>query len=214
MEFFPILIFAIGGISMKLVHGMMGPNGAGKEEGFTVLDAIIPPEFSRIKITFSDILIEMLGVLKLPTDREHKALIAQLLEKAGGDFDEEWSLANTMKRRIDQVSHYDIINLDGMRWWRDYRMLRSFPCNFFTYMDAVKPVRFDGMRYRKRDGEETLTWEKFLEWELSPNQIDIPSIGKHADFVIDNSKRDPERSHLKQQMRTLYEQKLVHYLYP
>lgn len=200
---------------MKLLLGMMGPNGAGKGEGFSLLEKIIPSEFSRIKITFSDILAEILKTLRLPIDREHLAIVAQNLEKVAGDVDEEWSLANGMRRRILGVSNYDVVGLDGMRWWRDYHMLRSFPCNFFTYFDAIDEIRFGGIRDRKqRIGEETLTWEKFLEWEKSPNQIDIPAIGKHADFVIDNSKRDPERSHLKQQMRTLYEQKLVHYLYP
>src|SRR4051812_31081631 len=112
---------------MKLVIGIVGEKGSGKETFATFLKEIIPD-----KVIFharsSDILAETLQIWDLVSTRHNLQQLAIVLDQGFG----KGTLTHAVAKRIKD-SNADIVVFDGVRWFSDAEMIRSFPENILVY---------------------------------------------------------------------------------
>lgn len=163
------------------VIGLVGAKGSGKGTFPTLLSEILPDK--KIIVTrFSDILKETLAIWTIPSTRKNLQDLAVFMEEGFGDG----TLANATKSRIEKIEA-DIVIIDGIRWWPDVKLLRSFERNYLVYITASPDTRFKRTSFRKEKiGKTEATYEQFINEEQAKNELNIPEIGKKADFLIDN----------------------------
>ena len=162
----------------KLYIGLVGKPGSGKETVAEIIRRYNPPETKIGHHRFSDVIYEIAALLYLPKTRE----VGQKIAVGLRDNISKDVLSNAVKQRIaNDVS--DIVILDGIRWWPDVEMLRSFPNNFLLYIVADPEKRFERLKKRvEKEGDKFKTWEKFLEEDGAENERYVEEIGKTADY--------------------------------
>lgn len=166
---------------MKLVVGLVGEKGSGKETFGNILQGLVP-NASIKRIHFSDVLLDTLELWNLPKSRENLQLLAQHMEEYG-----RGTVANAAKKRV-LGSNADIVIIDGVRWQPDLELVRSFPKNLLVYITADTETRFQRTKARKEKAfEDTTSHEQFIKEEGAKNEILIPEIGSKADFKVENS---------------------------
>ena len=141
-------------------------------------------------LRFSDILVETLKNWRIPVTRENLQKLPVAMRPAYGND----VLANVVKARVLE-SKANFVILGGIRWKdSDLPVLRSFPNNFLIYVTASVEIRFEREKIRKQQADKRTAYEgegesfgQFLREEKAVNEIEIPEIGKMADFKIDNS---------------------------
>ncbi|MEK7630379.1 MAG: AAA family ATPase [Patescibacteria group bacterium] len=163
--------------------GLIGKPGSGKETVANIIKNNVTLGRTVRHHRFSDILYEIANLLYLPKTREvGQKLAVGLRDNIGKDV-----LSNAVRQRITNDPS-DIIILDGIRWWPDVEMLRSFPNNFLLYIVAVPEKRFERLKERKEKAEEaSMTWEQFLKEDNAENERFIEEIGKTADPLLNNN---------------------------
>lgn len=167
---------------MKIIIGLVGEKGGGKETFGDILIKLLPNK--RIaRVRFSDLLAETLLLWSIPNTRENLQDLAIAMDKQFG----EGTLTRAVQERIKKLSA-DIILLDGVRWMSDAELIRSFPKNYLIYITAPFKLRFERLKKRKQKSDEvTLTFKQFLYEENRKTELDIPKIAKKADFKIENN---------------------------
>ena len=168
----------------KIVIGVVGESGAGKSTFFEILSDIVlaPPSFIGL-IKSSDILEEILSILRQPASRENLQNLPCILAPYFGDG----FLSSAVEERILN-SNATIIIFDGIRWPSDVRMLRTFPHNFLVYITAISEIRYERLQYRGEKPEErNLSLEKFKKQELASTEVLIHQIGAAANYKIENN---------------------------
>jgi dephospho-CoA kinase len=119
-------------------------------------------------------------------------------------------LARTIQRRAI-ADKSPVVGLDGVRWFVDEKMLRSFPSDtlsILVYTVADPDIRFNRVVSAERDGhagEKGTSREEFDTREKANNEIYIPQIGSRADYVIKNN---GTREELREKVEELYEAKI------
>lgn len=169
-------------MSEKLIIGLVGEMGSGKETFGKILAKNLPSH--RVaRFTFSHLLRKTLELWDIEPTRENLQKIARVMDDGFG----EGTLTNAGKHQIDLMDA-DVIIIDGIRWESDHTLIRSFPRNILIYITADPAVRFERIRARgEKAGEDTLTWEQFLEVSQARNEVSIPTIGARADKQIENN---------------------------
>ena len=166
---------------MKLVIGLVGEKGSGKETFGNLLQGLLPDKMI-VRIRSSDILAETLALWDLPKTRANLQNLAIIMDKQFGDG----SVSHAVNLRINQTQA-DIVLFDGVRWATDVEVIRSFPKHKLVYITAPLKLRFDRLKLRKeKTYEETTSFAQFLKEEEAKNELDIPKIGSKADFKILN----------------------------
>lgn len=166
----------------KLVIGLIGEKGAGKETLCTLFKEL-GPDKSIVKISSSTLLAKSLDMWDLPKTRNNLQQLAILLEESFG----KGVVANAGKKLIEQ-SREDIILFDSVRWQSQFDMIRSFPNSLIIYITASPEVRFERTKLRQEKvGENEITLEKFIEEEQIDTETMIPSLGQKADIKIENN---------------------------
>jgi dephospho-CoA kinase len=184
---------------MKLVIGLVGEKGGGKETVTRFLGECAGVPIAHLR--FSDILGETLAIWGLPFTREN----TQKLPVAMNQFYGEGTLTRAMEARIRKRPE-ELVVLDGVRWLTDEQLLRSFPHALIVYVTAPIQTRFERTRARKeKAGESNTTWELFVEQEHAHNEIFISDIGSRADVKLVNNGTFEE---LKENVRTIFEEKI------
>lgn len=170
---------------MKAVIGLVGEKGGGKETFMKFLGEELGGKYIIEQHRFSDVLFETLKLWRLPTTRENLQAIPVVMREG---FGYPGILANVVEKRA-LVSSADIVILDGLRWLdADPPVLRRLPNNFLVYITAPVEVRYERSRKRgEKAGEKEATLEEFMRQEQARAEIEIPAVGKLADFKIDNS---------------------------
>ena len=168
--------------SEKSVIGIVGEKGAGKESvGNMLMDFFAPNKVVRVRS--SDILAETLVIWNLPQNRfnlQHMAIAVNGQFGAG-------TLSAAVKNRIEK-SDADIIIFDGVRWESDIALVKSFKQHAVIYVTADAHLRYERTKKRKQKvGEDSATFEQFLEEEKVATELQIPVFGKSANFTIFNN---------------------------
>lgn len=168
--------------SQKIVIGLTGEKGSGKETvGDLLIELFYPKKVLRIRS--SDILRETLTLWGLPLNRHNLQYMAIIMNREFGDT----TLSDAVRARILSLEA-DIVIVDGMRWESDVSLIRSFKNNFLIYVTADAEIRYERTKKRKQKvGEESISFEQFLEEEKVATETLIPIIGERADKVIKNN---------------------------
>lgn len=167
---------------MKLVIGLVGEKRAGKETFTDLLKEFLPAGTILVRMRFSDIISEILDILGIPKTRENmqRLPIALIREFGAG------TITNAMKKRLTSAK-MDLMIVDGVRRLTDAAMIKSIPESKLVYVTAGALVRYERAKNSNaKIGEESITFEKFLEQDQAEIEKEIPLIGAAADFGIQN----------------------------
>lgn len=172
---------------MKLVIGLVGEKGSGKETFGDILEKLLPGE-KIVRIRSSDILAETLTLWGIPKTRENLQDLAIIMDGHFGDG----TLSNAVAKRINSLKA-DIVIFDGVRWLTDVTLIKSFPKNYLIYVTASLKLRFNRLRARKQKADEkSLTYKQFLHEENKKTEKFISEIAEGADFKIENDSTLPD----------------------
>ncbi|MBI2021645.1 AAA family ATPase [Candidatus Daviesbacteria bacterium] len=166
---------------MKLVIGLVGEKGSGKETFVKFLKNILVNK-NIAHLRFSDLLKETLKLWGIPITRVNLQHLAVVMDRGFGDG----TLAYATLKRIESIKA-NIIVLDGVRWQKDVELLKSFSNNLLIYVTAPLRIRYQRLKKRgEKTGEETSSFKQFLKEERAKNELLIPKIGTKADYKIVN----------------------------
>lgn len=166
----------------KLVIGLTGPKGSGKESFGKLFTELVSPNNVGIEV-FSSLLVETADAWGLPITRAALQGIPEgMIHVFGPDV-----LANAVYNRVLKKDE-EIVIIDGARTKSDFELVRRFPKNLFVYITADPEVRWQRTRKRgQKAGEANTPLEQFMQEENALVERQIPEIGSQADFVIDNN---------------------------
>ncbi len=162
---------------MKLVVALAGRIGSGKTVVVEHLEAGYGADTRR----FSQILMDVLERLSLPSSRINLQKLGEILRKEFG----ESVLVDAFERDLE-TTRAEIVVVDGVRYLNELELVRRFPC-IFIYVDASPEVRFERVRKRGEKDESDITFEEFLESEQRETERYVGELEPEADYIIDNS---------------------------
>lgn len=185
----------------KTFIGLVGPIGSGKGTFIEILKSLVgTPKVGSLR--FSDVLVDALKPWFLPKTRKNLQDIKIWMSKGFGPA----ILTNAVRQRALTIKT-PIVILDGVRWLPDYRMIRSLPNNIIVYITADPRIRYERLlRRNEKQGEKNKTYRQFQAEGRKLNEVLIPSIGKLADFLVDNN---GAKKSLRAQVQRFYEKFLV-----
>ncbi|MEN9649828.1 MAG: hypothetical protein RL094_795 [Candidatus Parcubacteria bacterium] len=166
---------------MALIIGLVGQKGSGKG---TFIDLLrdIAPDKKIVRVGSVDVLKETLALWDIPQNRRNLQDLAIIMDQRYGIG----SLSHAVQLRIEQIDA-DIVVFDGIRWDTDVAVLRSFNQNFLVYVTADVKTRYTRTKTRhEKVGEDTTTYEQFVEEEKVATELKIADIGAVANVKIDN----------------------------
>ncbi len=178
-------------ISNKYIIGVVGNTGSGKDTVAKLLVSMFPTK--AMSFSFSAVLREkVLAPKGIEPTREN-------LQQAGLEIDRE--LFAEMVRESIENQEAEMIILPGIRTKEDVALIRSFAKNLLIAVTTGDKLCFERMKARnEKPGEDTLTWEKFLELRQAPIELQIGELMKQADVIIENEGTLEE---LKETVKTL-----------
>jgi len=180
---------------MKLVIGLVGEKGSGKQTFVNFLKEILPDKKIR-QVRFSDILAQTLMIWDIPNTRANLQKLSLVMEEGFGQA----SLANAAKFSIER-DDADVIVFDGIRRQAELDLVKNMPNSTLIYITADQNLRYARLKLRsEKVGEVGLTYEQFLEEEKSRAEINIPTLGQKANLKIENNNTLAE---FKQKIRQL-----------
>ena len=179
--FLPFVILPLMSVERKIIVGLVGEKGGGKETFVQYLKTISPLSIGHFRS--SDILAETLDLWNIPKTRINLQDLAITMNNQYG----LGSLTKAMENRLLKSSAVVSI-VDGIRWETDETMIRSFSENYLIYITATPETRYKRLKERsEKVGEKGLSWEQFMSEEQKKTEIYIPGIGLRADFRIENN---------------------------
>ena len=165
----------------KKIIGLVGEIGGGKGTVVEKLKEILSGQKVAV-LKFSGILSDILDILHLEKSRHNLQQLAIHIDQIYG----EGTFANAMKQRILNTDA-DIVIVDGVRWPADERVMHELD-GIIVYITADQKVRYERVIGRKeKAGEESTTFEEFIEQQTKKNETFIQDIGSRADFKIENN---------------------------
>lgn len=167
---------------MKLVIGLVGEKGSGKQTFVNFLKQIAP-DLNIRQVRFSDILAQTLMIWDIPNTRSNLQKLSLAMEETFGQA----TLANAAKFSIEG-ENVDVIVFDGIRRQAELKLVKEMENNTLIYITAEQKLRYGRLKLRsEKVGEVGLTYEQFLEEEKSKAEINIPNLGKKADLKLENN---------------------------
>ncbi|MBN2014769.1 MAG: AAA family ATPase [Candidatus Altiarchaeota archaeon] len=163
---------------MKLVVGLSGKMGSGK----TVVSRYLHKKYGAEQMRFSQILMDILERLHIPSEREALQKLGHALRSLVG----EDVIVNAFRADLE-AEKSRIIVVDGVRYPNEVDMLRSFGNNVLLYIDAPAEVRYRRCVERNEKGEGRVSFEKFLEAENRETERYLNEIAELSDYVVDNT---------------------------
>jgi dephospho-CoA kinase len=126
--------------------------------------------------------MDILARLYLPDKREYLQLLGECLrEKLGKDV-----IVNAFRKDIER-DRAEILVIDGIRYWNEVELLRSFENNVLIFVTAPSEIRYNRCTKRGEKGEARITYEEFLKAEERETERRIDEIGKKADYILENT---------------------------
>jgi len=201
---------------MAIIIGSVGKPCAGKGTFGKFLKTIIEEDFGiRVQITllrFSDALRAEADAQSLPQTRE-------ILQKIARDWDHEAAEngedLGVLSRKVGSLikqkeNEFDVIYVDGVRWWTDLQMLLSFEHNMLVSIEKDIQKRYKASLDRGENvGEKEKTFLEFCNEDEAENERFIHEIAQKADYIIFN---DCSEEKLGEQVRTFVRNHLTPFL--
>jgi dephospho-CoA kinase len=166
---------------MKLVIGLVGEKGGGKETFGDLLKELLP-NHSLTRVRFSDLLSQTLEMWSIPKTRANLQKIAVVMKDGFGPN----SLPDALYEKINNLDS-DIVILDGVRWDSDVKLLRNFKENVLVYVTTDLMTRYDRIKRRnEKEFEDATSFEQFMIEEKAENELLIAKIGETAEVRVNN----------------------------
>ncbi len=163
----------------KLVIGLVGETGSGKD---TVAE-YLRDKYNVKLLRFSDPLRDVLKLYFNSFSKEDMQWLAMEFKKRfGKDI-----LSKGLRKKIEKIRNGSPVAVNGIRFFEDYDFIKSFPDAYVIYTTLDSKSRWQRAFKRGEKSDDAASYEKFLELEKSPTEVQIPAIGKKADFKIENT---------------------------
>ncbi len=167
---------------MKILIGLVGEKGSGKETFVNVLRECLP-DTTISHFRTADILKQTLNIWHLPTTRRNLQDLAIVMDQHYG----LGTLTRALAANIAKDEN-EIVIFDAVRWDTDVEMVRGFAKNYLIYITADVETRYFRTKARKeKEGEASTSYEQFMEEEKVGTELQIPKIGATADVKILNT---------------------------
>ena len=76
--------------------------------------------------------------------------------------------------------------LNGLRIIEDLRFIKSLPSSSIIYVTLDQKQRWERIYGRGERIDDAVSFKKFQEYEKAETEVQIPAIGKKADFRLEN----------------------------
>lgn len=174
---------------MKLVIGLVGEKGSGKQTFVNFLRQIITSpsalhnDMTVRQVRFSDILGQTLILWDILNTRENLQKLSIAMKNTFG----QESLSHAAEFNIENETA-DIIILDGARRQSEIEIVRKQTPNLLVYVTADQNLRYERLKNRsEKVGETGLSREKFMQEEAVETETLIPKLGTKTDIKIENN---------------------------
>ena len=167
-------------LSMKqekqIIIGLIGEPGSGKDTVASYLE----DRYGAKMIRFSDPLFDALRNFINDVSREDLQWLShEVRERFGQDI-----FTKALKKRMSDEDRVIVFN--GVRFWENEALVRSFANNTLIYVTADQKLRWERSVSRMEKSDDNNSFEKFQELEKFETEAIIPQIGAKADFTIRN----------------------------
>lgn len=164
-------------LCMKTIIGLVGEKFAGKD----VVANYLEKKHGAKHVRFSHLLDEILNILNLPISRRNEIDLGLGLRHI---FGRSVLGPAVVKRVLDASEELIVVNGIRMDEMEDIKKIGAK----IIYITAPVNVRFERYqnRHEKQD-DASMDLEHFISQEQEATEINIPALGKKADFKIENS---------------------------
>jgi len=177
-----------------IVIGIIGPKGAGKE----AIAAHIARAYNGKMHSHSEILDEILHILRLPITRDNEIRLVALRKNFGPTV-----LTDALNKKI-QTDNAAIEAITGIRYDSELDNIRAYPQNAVIFVDAPIRQRYEWQKQRdhKKD-DSSMSFDEFEELEKRETEVNVAALGLKADYKIEN---DGTLEHLYSQVDAIIKQ--------
>lgn len=163
----------------KLIIGFTGEKLSGKGTAACYLADQHQASVHR----FSTPMRDCLKRLHIPISRENLIRFSEITREAYSEDLYAKTIAGD-----SAADEAKIVVIDGIRREADMSALKVLPEFHLVYITAPAEMRYERMKKRgENEGETAMSWEGFLEEEKASTELEIPELGKSAEFRIDNT---------------------------
>jgi dephospho-CoA kinase len=159
-----------------MIIGLVGEKLAGKD---TVANYLVG-KHNAAHFRFTHILDAVLEELNLEISRENEITLGLALRKIFG----EHVLVNALEQRVKRsLASYRVVN--GIRM-DEFSVVKSWGAKTI-YITAPADTRFQRYMLRREKADDAvMNFEQFKQQETGPTELEIPGLGKQADYKIEN----------------------------
>ena len=162
----------------KLIIGLVGESGSGKDTVANYLKG----KYNAKLFRFSDPLRDALELYLDSISREDMQWLATAFRKRfGNDI-----LSRGLRKKVEKYTNGKIVVLNGIRYFEDYDFVKNLSSAYILYITLESKKRWERIYGRGEKTDDAVSYKKFLEMEQAEAEINIPAIGKKADFRLEN----------------------------
>lgn len=165
----------------KKIIGLIGEPASGKD---TVAD-YLKEKYGAEVVRYSDPLREGLAIF-LDDNKIGRADFTWLSTEIRGKYGNHILSEALVKRTKNSPA--PIVVFNGLRIAEDLEFLKTIPGAFSVYVTVDQKTRWERIYGRGEKADDAVSFERFQELERASTEIQIPEIGRYADFKLINDK--------------------------